>query len=69
MKYFQAVKERVAGFLLDEEAASAIEYAVIAGVIVMALAVALNVFFDGLEDAFESIAGKIPTGTDPGEDG
>jgi Flp pilus assembly pilin Flp len=59
MKYFQAVKERVAGFLLDEEAASAIEYAVVAGVIVAILLGAMQVFFGTLETTFESIAQGI----------
>lgn len=59
MIYFHNVREAVSRLVKDEEAASAIEYAIVAGVVVAVLLVGVQTFFGSVNDAFAAIAGAV----------
>lgn len=59
MIYFHNVREAVSRLVKDEEAASAIEYAIVAGVVVAVLLGGVQIFFGSVNDAFAAIAGAV----------
>lgn len=61
MKFIQGVKDQVARFVRDEEAASAIEYAVVAGLLVVGLLAAFPGFIATIGTSLSTIVGLIPT--------
>jgi Flp pilus assembly pilin Flp len=69
MTYFRKVQEAVARLVKDEEAASAIEYAIVAGVVVAVLLAGVQAFFGSVSDAFEAIAGAVTGIVGEGEGG
>lgn len=71
MKFIHRLKEKAIRFARNEEAASAIEYAIVAGVVVVVLLAGITVFYESLSAAFSSIADLIPgaTGDGGGEGG
>ena len=54
----------VRGFLRSTRAVSALEYAILVGVIVVAVVAALGTFGDDIEDAIEAISTKVDTEVD-----
>ena len=57
--------QRIRSFVRDTKAVSALEYAILVGVIAVAIAGALAAFSTDLEEAFTAIGGAIDT---PGPD-
>ena len=56
---FKHKSRRFRRFLKANEAVSALEYAILVGVIAVGIAAALTVFQDSIEDALETIGGQI----------
>lgn len=59
MIYFHNVREAVSRLVKDEEAASAIEYAIVAGVVVAVLLAGVQTFFGSVNEAFTAIADAV----------
>jgi len=59
MIYFHNVREAVSRLVKDEEAASAIEYAIVAGVVVAVLLAGVETFFGSVSTAFATIAAAV----------
>lgn len=55
------MKQEIVRFWHDEDGATAVEYALIAGLIAVALIAALGTFGDKLSDFFTYLSGKLPT--------
>lgn len=47
------------GLVLDRRAVTALEYAIIAGVLVASIVIGFNVFADALSDKFNTVAAGI----------
>lgn len=56
-----AVKSKMARFAADESGATAIEYAVIAGIVSIALVGGLSLARDSLNSGFASVSGAFQT--------
>lgn len=57
------MKDQIVKFWRDEEGATAIEYAVIAGLMAVGLVTAMGFLTGGLTDFFTGIAGFLKTNT------
>lgn len=64
----QHVSRRLRRFIRTNEAVSALEYAVLVGVVVVAVGAALITFTGEIEDAIESIADEVEQTADSLED-
>lgn len=53
------MKDQLVKFWKDEEGATAIEYALIAGLIAVIIIAAFSAFGDGIIDLFTNIGGKL----------
>jgi pilus assembly protein Flp/PilA len=53
------MRKFIQSLLRDERGVSALEYAILAGMIVVVVGVALTTFGDGLEDAFKALGDKV----------
>jgi pilus assembly protein Flp/PilA len=62
MKFLSNIRNKIFGFAKNEEGASAIEYAVLAGIIIVALAA----FGGGLQSAFTTSSTNIKTAIEDG---
>lgn len=60
MKLFTTLRSKFERFFQDEAGASAIEYAIIAGLIAVAIMVGARVLGTGISDMFSSIATALP---------
>ena len=69
MKVFSDMKIKAMRFFQNEEGASAIEYAVIAGVLVVVLLAGIETFYGSVSAAFADIADKIGGATGTGDTG
>lgn len=65
MTNFRRVQEAVYRFIKDEQAASAIEYAIVAGVVVAVLLGGVQAFFGSVSDAFTTIAAAVTGAATP----
>lgn len=63
MKFFSDMKIKMLRFFQNEEGASAIEYAIIAGVLVVVLLAGIQAFYGSVSDAFSDIASKVGVAT------
>jgi Flp pilus assembly protein, pilin Flp len=60
MKLFSSLRNKLLRFTKDESGASAIEYAVIAGLIIAAAATAIGALGTDVTNVFTSISDKLP---------
>lgn len=65
MTYFRRFQEAVYLFVKDEQAASAIEYAIVAGVVVAILLAGVEAFFGSVSAAFTTIATAVTGAATP----
>ena len=56
------LSSRIRSFLRRSEGVSALEYAILVGVIAIVVGVALNEFSDSIADAIDAIGGRIDGG-------
>lgn len=66
MKYFVLLRDKLTTFHRGQDGASAIEYAVIAGLIAVGIIVAAGTLGDGIAGLFDHIADELPGTTGGG---
>jgi pilus assembly protein Flp/PilA len=62
MKYFK----KAMGFIADEEGASAVEYALLVGLIAVAIIAGVTMLGTKINSMFTNVAGQLPTGAAAG---
>ncbi len=62
LKFVVATENRIRSALQDRKGVTALEYGVVASVIIAALATAFTVFTDGLSVAFKALGAQISGG-------
>lgn len=62
LKFVVAAEQRTRAALQDRKGVTALEYGVVASVIIATLVAAFTLFTTGLSDAFTALAGKISSG-------